>query len=616
MQNGFNPRSGTPGFPHVEIVLDDAVGRWVFSGISRFPRPFIPALLHTHHRLIDSEDLAVKSRPNGRLCCGETPKKPARWSHLTGWWPLLRCFFNHRGPGFQVAEKIGVPVVNYGEDCSYRGKAESFNFSRRYGAAPECSVGENVRSPRKPPPTCGIVRHDSHMQKPGSDPAGSRTRPPSLTNSDMPLRHLVTISQRSQSTCEYRAPHATKMASLATSQQHTGTPFANRRLVTYLPASSPANRLQFAAYGSQSDARSVPRLSHNQGMGTLPSKETPHHLYLENYEPEEDDLVSGIRLRLTTLRRKENGGFKFKDHLTSPSKSTEFYAAERSEEHPHTSSTSSVPMLRSTPWVLLCGTTSGHLPPTVLVSTSGVLVRRVAPGHMSPRGTTRSGTAELPYSLATGKWSKFCYVHSNALFRTLHARSMHGAWPPGAAMTISMSHYSLHVKSMAALILLSSVRSLAVCLTIDSLVEALPHHLTFIQLEYHMFAVGCSRDFFPEVDFKSVHFIENSLYTGKRDDGSSACRFSALRVRAMGCWVRVPFSPVSPCLEAKNSRAQRDAAARPRSRNEGAIRATITRTSSALSLLRARRAVFPSVFRKHVYELGRVTSYRKRGRLI
>ncbi|KAJ8890804.1 hypothetical protein PR048_010313 [Dryococelus australis] len=43
------------GFSHVGIVLDDAVGRRVFSVICRFPRPFIPALLHTHlkhpHRL-------------------------------------------------------------------------------------------------------------------------------------------------------------------------------------------------------------------------------------------------------------------------------------------------------------------------------------------------------------------------------------------------------------------------------------------------------------------------------------------------------------------------------------------------------------------------------------
>ncbi|KAJ8898169.1 hypothetical protein PR048_003529 [Dryococelus australis] len=35
------------GFSHVAIVLDNAAGRRVFPGISRFPRPCIPALLHT-----------------------------------------------------------------------------------------------------------------------------------------------------------------------------------------------------------------------------------------------------------------------------------------------------------------------------------------------------------------------------------------------------------------------------------------------------------------------------------------------------------------------------------------------------------------------------------------
>ncbi|KAJ8888318.1 hypothetical protein PR048_007805 [Dryococelus australis] len=36
------------GLSQVEIALDDTVGRRVFSRISRFPRPFIPAPLHTH----------------------------------------------------------------------------------------------------------------------------------------------------------------------------------------------------------------------------------------------------------------------------------------------------------------------------------------------------------------------------------------------------------------------------------------------------------------------------------------------------------------------------------------------------------------------------------------
>ncbi|KAJ8880577.1 hypothetical protein PR048_017047 [Dryococelus australis] len=36
------------GFSQVGIVSDDAVGRRFFSGISRFPRPFIPTPLHIH----------------------------------------------------------------------------------------------------------------------------------------------------------------------------------------------------------------------------------------------------------------------------------------------------------------------------------------------------------------------------------------------------------------------------------------------------------------------------------------------------------------------------------------------------------------------------------------
>ncbi|KAJ8894601.1 hypothetical protein PR048_007265 [Dryococelus australis] len=37
----------TPAIPHVGIVPDDATGRQVFSGVSHFPRPFIPGLLFT-----------------------------------------------------------------------------------------------------------------------------------------------------------------------------------------------------------------------------------------------------------------------------------------------------------------------------------------------------------------------------------------------------------------------------------------------------------------------------------------------------------------------------------------------------------------------------------------
>ncbi|KAJ8870201.1 hypothetical protein PR048_029217 [Dryococelus australis] len=45
---GSIPGGVAPRFSHVGIVPDDGAGWRVFSRISRFPRPFIPALLHTH----------------------------------------------------------------------------------------------------------------------------------------------------------------------------------------------------------------------------------------------------------------------------------------------------------------------------------------------------------------------------------------------------------------------------------------------------------------------------------------------------------------------------------------------------------------------------------------
>ncbi|KAJ8877618.1 hypothetical protein PR048_022073 [Dryococelus australis] len=46
--SGLIPGRVTPGFSQVGIVPDDASGQRVFSGTSHFPRPRIPALLHSH----------------------------------------------------------------------------------------------------------------------------------------------------------------------------------------------------------------------------------------------------------------------------------------------------------------------------------------------------------------------------------------------------------------------------------------------------------------------------------------------------------------------------------------------------------------------------------------
>ncbi|KAJ8875096.1 hypothetical protein PR048_022987 [Dryococelus australis] len=49
------PDEVASGIPHVGIVLNDAAGRRVFSGISRFPRHCIPTLLHTHLTYLSSD---------------------------------------------------------------------------------------------------------------------------------------------------------------------------------------------------------------------------------------------------------------------------------------------------------------------------------------------------------------------------------------------------------------------------------------------------------------------------------------------------------------------------------------------------------------------------------
>ncbi|KAJ8867415.1 hypothetical protein PR048_031216 [Dryococelus australis] len=57
-----------PGFSQVGIVPDDAADRPVFSGISRFPRPCVPAPLHTRLASPSSAAKASIGRMEGRKC--------------------------------------------------------------------------------------------------------------------------------------------------------------------------------------------------------------------------------------------------------------------------------------------------------------------------------------------------------------------------------------------------------------------------------------------------------------------------------------------------------------------------------------------------------------------
>ncbi|KAJ8888989.1 hypothetical protein PR048_008483 [Dryococelus australis] len=88
--NRVQSPAGSPDFRKRRIVSDDAVGRRVFSGISRFPRPsFQRRSIFTTITLIGSQDLAVKSRPNlfpllCRTVAVAQPRNPAARPRETG----------------------------------------------------------------------------------------------------------------------------------------------------------------------------------------------------------------------------------------------------------------------------------------------------------------------------------------------------------------------------------------------------------------------------------------------------------------------------------------------------------------------------------------------------
>ncbi|KAJ8888230.1 hypothetical protein PR048_007717 [Dryococelus australis] len=141
---GFNPRPATPGFSRVGIVPDDDVSRQVFLGISRFPRPFIQALFHTHlnhpHRL---------SRPR----CQE-PHKPLH-SSLTLEESCLHFIpesFSGRREWKRSCDtppNLMVFVYDLRDSGGYQQRPTGVK-SDENGAAPKRKVGGNGIYPMKP----------------------------------------------------------------------------------------------------------------------------------------------------------------------------------------------------------------------------------------------------------------------------------------------------------------------------------------------------------------------------------------------------------------------------------------------------------------------------------
>ncbi|KAJ8883279.1 hypothetical protein PR048_015122 [Dryococelus australis] len=218
-ESGSIPDGAAPGFSYVGIMLDDATGRQVFSGISRFPLPCIPALIHTQltlHRNTKAGETGdprenppasgvVRHDSHMRKSLGDPGRNQTRFA-LVGsntslvctadWCPgsqhdcagcggkrifVGKMGWNGRGCGRRVNRTYFIfpedekPVTS--QLTSSRREINSLTGSpgnRPVRVSPERKGGGGGRQeiPEETRRTSGIARHDSHMRKSGSDPAG------------------------------------------------------------------------------------------------------------------------------------------------------------------------------------------------------------------------------------------------------------------------------------------------------------------------------------------------------------------------------------------------------------------------------------------------------------
>ncbi|KAJ8896073.1 hypothetical protein PR048_001415 [Dryococelus australis] len=229
------PGGVTPGFSHMGIVPDDAIGRRDFSGISRFPPPChsgaassLPrfTLIATASQLLQKFFLSKLASERAPIADLQRNKKRIPYScwrsvlsvtSRTTLFPLPRNKFilaradsAHPTSGgtsggllrFSLAGSIPAPgrniiiiivVVVVAVICrplshatsSRRRIPDAAGSEGRHTRPPSPSSAYRARTflivgetgdPRENPPTSGIVRHDSHMRRLGIDPAGNLTR--------------------------------------------------------------------------------------------------------------------------------------------------------------------------------------------------------------------------------------------------------------------------------------------------------------------------------------------------------------------------------------------------------------------------------------------------------
>ncbi|KAJ8866527.1 hypothetical protein PR048_032370 [Dryococelus australis] len=215
-----HPRPGHSEFSHVVIVPDDAVGRWVFSG-SSVPPPFhsraVP--IPTSTTLIGSRDFGVKRPEPITVKCRDgwsgarrTDRSPNLWKTAIGGIPAYWACPLYLVVQWTLCEFgiVGLKRKSRGHGRTPRKPVRQDSYERKYesdlarklnsvrlggslqrhshaptseivvlienGAAQECKGARKPWIPEETPPTSGIIRHDFHLRKSTSDPAGDRNR--------------------------------------------------------------------------------------------------------------------------------------------------------------------------------------------------------------------------------------------------------------------------------------------------------------------------------------------------------------------------------------------------------------------------------------------------------
>ncbi|KAJ8876671.1 hypothetical protein PR048_021118 [Dryococelus australis] len=164
------PAGSLPNFTHVGIVPDVAAGRRVRGGggMSRgypaFPRPFIPALLHTrpHFTLIASSGLYVLTAATIQQVIADVRTMQFVIACTYLWYTVVHFIFHcpyllqivgnkqtelsanslTASPGYAAARSVNVSKTLITEHMRVK--------RGEYGAVPEWKGGGNGRSPRKP----------------------------------------------------------------------------------------------------------------------------------------------------------------------------------------------------------------------------------------------------------------------------------------------------------------------------------------------------------------------------------------------------------------------------------------------------------------------------------